>query len=128
MAKKSALFFGFVLVIIGLLGIFSTSIVGANGYFMTNTAHDIVHLALGILLVWAGVGAANKSGMMLKLVGLIAVIIAILGLWMGSPILGLFASNSHSDWLHLVVGILLIILGMHGEKHMMAAPMSQPMM
>jgi hypothetical protein len=57
MAKKLAMVFGVVFVLIGLLGFFNNPVVGL---FAVNAVHNIVHILLGIILIWGSKGDAAK--------------------------------------------------------------------
>lgn len=116
MAKKLALVIGIILLLVGAAGLFPNSFVGIGSTFEANFAHNLIHLVLGLILVWVAEKATSKSAMTLKVIGVIAVIIALLGFFMGSPILGFITSNAASDWLHLVVGLLAIIAGVSSKR------------
>ena len=125
MAKTSALVFGIILVLLGLLGFVSNPLSSANGLFVVNAAHNIVYLLLGIILLIASRSGQASSAMWLKIVGAVAVILAILGFLLapnGPMLLGIFAVNMADHWLHLVVGVVVFFLGMRGNS-----ASSQPM-
>lgn len=122
MARKTAKFFGVVLIILGIVGFFWDPILGI---FEVDAAHNMVHVLLGALLLnYAKKGNASKG---LKLVALIAFVVAILGfLAKDGMILGVIETNGASDWLHLVVAVILFALS-KGKKQMMQNTMSSGM-
>jgi Domain of unknown function (DUF4383) len=125
MAKKFAMIFGWIFVVIGVLGFISNPIVGSapGAIFVTDTAHNLVHLISGIVFLWVVYGAAEKAGMTLKVFGVIYLIVAILGFLSGSGmILGLITTSSADNWLHLVFGLLFLWGGM-SKSGMVATPM-----
>ncbi len=79
---------------------------------MTNTVHNIVHLLLGaILLVMAYQGNA-QAALGMKIVGVVYLLVAVLGFVAASPLLGLVVVNTADNWLHVVLGAVLLGLGL----------------
>ncbi len=117
-AKKIGMVFGIVLVILGLIGfVGGFGIVGANGFFMTDMTHDIIHLVIGLVLLFGAMKSPSSMPMLLKVIGVVVVLVAILGLISSEDlILGFIVSNAAADWLHLVVGIVLLGAGFMGGK------------
>ena len=122
MAKKLALVFGIVFVIVGILGFIPNPIVGMTGFFLTDAVHNIVHLLVGIILLVISLKAAAKSAVALKVFGIIYLVLAIIGFFSGSTILGLVAINGADNWLHLVLGIVIVAAGFMA-KDSSSAPM-----
>lgn len=117
MAKTAALVFGIIFVLVGLLGFVSNPLVGANGLFMTNGLHNVVHLLFGIILLVAMRGGQAQSALWLKILGVVYLILAVLGLVLGGPMLfGLVDINGADNWLHLVLGVVLLLAGMRGNS------------
>jgi len=124
MAKKSALVLGIIFILVGILGFVpGNGIVGEGALFEAGTVHNIVHLILGIILVWVASKASQASATALIWVGIIYLIVAALGFAWGS-VLGIFEVNGADNWLHLVLGIVLLALGLAGRKASAPAPMS----
>ena len=61
MAKKLAIMFGVVFVLVGVLGMISTPIAGPMGLFQTNSLHDYVHLLIGIVLLVVAFAASDGT-------------------------------------------------------------------
>src|SRR3989344_385759 len=108
MAKKLAIVFGAVFVLVGVLGFISNPIVGVGGLFLTNTTHDLVHIVFGLILLAAGLFAPQQSGLWLKVLGVVYLVVALLGFLMPSPLLGLIEVNSADNWLHVLLGVALL--------------------
>ncbi|MES2216690.1 MAG: DUF4383 domain-containing protein [Patescibacteria group bacterium] len=125
MAKKSALVFGIIFLIVGILGFIPNGIVGMGATFEAGTLHNVIHLIFGLVLVWVAVKSAHKAATTLKVVGIIYLILAIIGFIQDSTILGIVAVNSADNWLHLVLGIVIAALGFASKKEM-AMPSSIP--
>ena len=108
-AKTAAIVLGAVLVIVGILGFVPNPLVSPTGLFVVNTAHNIVHLASGILLL-AGAYTALGASLALKIVGVVYGAVAVIGLISGgNMVLGMIAMNAADHWLH--VALAAIILG-----------------
>jgi len=130
MAKKLAILFGVVFVLVGVLGFIPNPIVGASGIFETNTMHDLVHLALGIVLLGVGMLAEKKSALALKAVGIIYLLVALLGFLIapdGGSLAGLITLNMADHILHVVLGVVLLGAGFLVKDKAMPAPMAAAM-
>jgi hypothetical protein len=125
MSKTLAYVFGGVFILVGLLGFVGNPIVGQNGFFMTDTVHNIVHILLGVVLL---VGA-NNAPMTLKIVEVVYLLVAILGFVMGAgKLLGLVMVNGADNWLHLVLAVVLFAASMAGGTSGNSMPaLKQPM-
>ncbi len=129
MAKKLAIVFGIIFVLVGALGfIGGLGIVGASGVFETNTLHDIVHLLTGVVLLVVAFMSPGASALWLKIIGVVYLVVAILGFLLvpsGGSLLGLIDTNLSDHILHIVLGVVLFLAGMYaGKGESMAAPMS----
>ncbi len=114
MAKKLAVVFGVIFVLVGVLGFVPNPIVGASGLFMTNTLHDLVHLGIGIILLVVAISAPAKSALWLKIFGVVYLLLVVLGFLLipsGGALLGLVTMNTADHFLHLVLGIVLLAAG-----------------
>jgi hypothetical protein len=132
MAKTLAIVFGIVFVLVAVLGFMNTGLVGEMGMFQTDTLHDLVHLIFGLILLVVAFTAPMKSAMWLKVLGIIYLVLAILGfltIYNGGMLLGLVTMNTADHWLHLVLGVVLILAGMMGRSSSTPSmPMSSPSM
>lgn len=121
MAKTLAIVFGIVFVLVGLLGFVPNPIVGANGIFVTNTLHDLVHLLFGIILLLVAFMAPMKSALWLKILGIVYLLLAVIGFVLvpsGGPLLGLVDTNMADHWLHVVLGVVLLAAGFAPNQDM----------
>lgn len=119
MAKTFALIFGVIFVLVGILGFIPNPLVGMNGIFDTNTAHDVVHLLLGIVLLVVAFWAPTQSALWLKILGVVYLLVALLGFFSGSPLLGFIEANSADNWLHVVLAVVLFLAGWFAKDDMM---------
>ena len=120
MAKKSAITLGGIFLLVGILGFFNNPIAGPEGYFITNLSHDIIHLITGLVLLFIGLKNQN-SNLALKTFGLVYLAVAVLGLLItqetgSGHLLGFIHVNGADNWLHLILGIVIFLLGARGEN------------
>lgn len=127
MAKKLAVVFGIIFVIVGILGFIPNSIVSnsPDALFRVDVLHNIVHLLVGIVLLIAA-KSQSASMMWLKVWGIVYLVLFIDGLvqvhMTGDKLLGIVTANPADSYLHLVLGIVLLAAGF------MAKGSSSPMM
>jgi hypothetical protein len=115
MAKKWAMVFGWIFILVGVLGFISNPVVGINGFFHADSMHNIIHIILGGILLWAAYAAPEKARAVMKGEGILYLILAILGFVLVSgtgTLLGLAEINGADNWLHLVLGIALLAASM----------------
>lgn len=110
-AKTAAIVIGVVFLAVGILGFFPNPLISPTGLFAVNTAHNIVHLASGLVLLagaYTGLGAA----LALKIVGVVYAIVAVLGLVSGgNMLLGVIAMNPADHWLHVALAVVILAAG-----------------
>jgi hypothetical protein len=117
MAKKLAVIFGIIFVIIGLLGFLpGNGIFGhQDAFFLTDGIHDIIHILIGIVLLVAS-RSQNISTMWLNIFGVFFLLLFLHGLFTPNQLLGFITQNAHDTWLHLALGIILLVAGFIGGK------------
>jgi hypothetical protein len=122
MAKTWAMVFGWIFLVIGVLGFIHNPLVGNGAMFHTDMMHNIIHLIFGAILLWAAYSAPMKARAAMKWIGIIYLVLAILGFVLVSgtgSLLGLAEVNGADNWLHLVFGAVLLWAGMKkGEMAM----------
>lgn len=112
MAKKLALTFGIVFLLVGIIGLLGgLGIVGPTGIFITDSIHDWVHLLSGLVFVIVALAAPAKSSVTMTVFGVIYLLVAILGFFM-SPVLGFLVVNGADNILHLVLGLVILGAGL----------------
>jgi hypothetical protein len=125
MAKTLAMIFGVVFVLVGLLGFVNNPILGL---FAVDALHNIVHIILGIVLI-AGARNMNPKAAVssMKTVGIIYIVLAVLGFILvpvSGKLLGLVTMNGADNWLHVVLGVALLIAAMAAKPSMKSSSMS----
>lgn len=127
MAKRLAMVYGAMFVLVALLGFVPNPIIGRDGLFMTNAAHDLVHLLLGAMLLVAATRTEGASVTTMLVVGAIYGLLALLGFaQIGTEghtnLLGVAHINGADNWLHLTLAVLLIgsALALRWSHHTLA--------
>lgn len=110
-AKNAAIVFGVVFLLVGILGFVPNPIVGADGLFVTNPLHNIIHLVSGIALL-AGAYTSLGSSLMLKIVGVVYGLVAVCGFFMvmDGAMFGV-AVNEADKWLHVALAAAILAAG-----------------
>jgi hypothetical protein len=131
MAKTLLWVFGVVFLLVGVLGFVPNPIAGPTGIFETNTVHDVVHLAFGVVFILVAVMAADSASMTLIVGGAVYLLVAVLGFVMvpqGGELLGLVHTNTADHWLHVLLAVVLIGAGyLSKEGSSMSAPTQSTM-
>jgi hypothetical protein len=110
-AKTAAVVLGIVFLAVGILGFFPNPLLSPTGLFVVNTAHNLVHLISGAVLL-AGAYTTLGAALALKIVGAVYALVAVLGLVMGGPmLLGLMAMNTADHWLHVALALVILAAG-----------------
>lgn len=125
MEKTLARVFGVIIALIGVVGLFSNSLIGTSGYFQANVGLDIVNFVLGVVLLFASAKEA-QAALWLKIVGVVYFILAIFGFaLMGasgvSNVFGFMQFNMADNWLYGILGLIVFIAGFARNSTMMVA-------
>lgn len=115
--------FGAVYVLLGAIGFAVTkgvAFAATEGkdliFFQVNPLHNIVHLAVGALLIGGAVAGAIASRRVNTLVGAVYIALGALGLFIAETSLNIFAFNAADHALHFTTGILAIAVGAAGAR------------
>ncbi len=122
MTKTLSKIFGTILLLVGIIGLFSNAFIGAHGYFMANVGLDIVNILLGIVLFAVSADEAS-SALWLKIVGAVYALLAVIGFAIMTPagtanVLGFMSFNSADSWLYIILGIVMFASGFTEERSM----------
>jgi len=115
MIKTAALLFGIVFLLIGILG-FVPAVTPDNGMllgvFHVNIAHNIIHLASGVVFLLCGMAGAGPSRTFFQIFGIIYAVVAVLGFYYGdNALLGIISNNTADTWLHVVLAVVMLFFG-----------------
>jgi len=122
--KRIAVIFGIVFVIVGVLGWVSAVNPGGKllGIFDVNAAHNVVHLATGVLAIIVGAMGEKASRVFFQAFGVIYGLVAVLGFFYGdAPLLGIVANNAADSVLHVVIAVVALYLGFGMKSEVPAA-------
>ncbi|MFL6513996.1 MAG: DUF4383 domain-containing protein [Chthoniobacterales bacterium] len=120
MVKTAAILFGVVFLVVGILGFVPAAtppMAGGEGgmllgLFHVNTAHNIIHLASGVVFLLCGMAGAGPSRVFFKIFGVVYALVAVLGFMKGNGmLLGMVANNMADVWLHVVLAVSMLFLG-----------------
>src|SRR5215470_5648842 len=112
--KRIAMIFGVIFVIVGVLGWVPAFNPDGKllGLFDVNPAHNLVHLATGIVGIIAGVSSDRASKTFFQVFGVIYAVVAVMGFFVGNaPLLGIVSNNSADAVLHVVIAVVALYLG-----------------
>jgi hypothetical protein len=110
-AKTAALVIGVVFILVGILGFVPNPLVSPTGIFVTNTAHNLVHIVSGIVIL-AGAYSAFGAALTLKVFGVVYALVAVIGFFTtGNMLLGFIQVNHADHWLHVVLAIVILAAG-----------------
>lgn len=106
--RSAALGLGLLFLLVGALGFVPNPVVSPDGLFAVNAAHNLLHLASGLVLI-AGALTARGAGAALQIVGWVYIAVALLGFVLGGDMLfGLVRLNAADRWLHVVLAMALV--------------------
>lgn len=112
--KTVAVVFGVIFVAVGALGWVPDVNLGGKllGLFEVKLAHNVVHLATGVIAIIAGLTSHRASRTFFQAFGVIYALVAALGFFFGDePLLGLLANNGADSALHVVIAVVALYLG-----------------
>lgn len=120
MKKALIRFFGVILLLLGIVGFFSNSIIGPTGYFYATAGMSVVNLLAGIILL-AVSGEEARAGLWLKIAGVVYFIVAVIGFAITAAggvgnVLGFMGVNMAANWLYAIAGILMFGSGFVENK------------
>ena len=113
--KTAALVIGTIFIVVGLLGFVPNPLVSPTGLFAVNTAHNLVHLLTGVVIL-AGAYSAFGARNTLLVFGAVYAVVAIAGFIPalttgGNMLLGFIHVNAAVKWLHVLLAIVILAAG-----------------
>jgi hypothetical protein len=111
--KTFALVLGIVLLLVGIWGFFTDSILGIFG---VNATQSVLHVIAGIFGVYVGTKGAGEGYN--SSIGWIGVVLAVLGFVPGASdlLMSLLNVNMATTYLHLVIGVVSLGVYYTAEK------------
>lgn len=114
MVRIAAYVLGILLILFGILGFLPMTAPKQMllGVFHVNAAHNLVHIATGIVALTVSSVSAYASRLFFRVLGVGYVVISVLGVFSDEkPIFGVLASNMPNVALHTAVAIAALFLG-----------------
>ncbi len=116
MAKMYCQWFGIILIVLGVIGFFTHSLLGVS----VDGLHNWIHLLSGVILAYLGfTGTSVKLGA--QVFGVVYTLVAVLGFIQGNTVLGLINTSGLYNIIHLVVGVLALYAGFGKSAEMAKA-------
>jgi hypothetical protein len=115
MLKFLAIFFGLLMVAVGILGFLPDYAPGGKlfGIFSVNPMHNVIHVVTGIAALVCGLASSMASKVFFILFGLIYAAVAVLGFIQGEGNLyGMIAINQADNWLHTGIALASLYFGL----------------
>ena len=121
-AQLAGYAFGALYLLVGIVGFAVTSGVGfvardgelLFGLFEINPLHNVVHLLVGVALLWGATRGVNTARAVDTTVGVTYLLVGIVGLFMIDSAANVLAINAADNALHLVSAAVLLIAGLVG--------------
>lgn len=120
--------FGAVYLLVGLVGFAVTSGIGffsTEGakliIFEVNPLHNVIHLAIGAALLYAGLKNVQLARTVNAGVGAVYLLVGIVGLFLLTSPLNIIALNGADNVLHLASAVLLLGVGLSMDRSPAAA-------
>ena len=111
---------GIVLVLVGVLGFVSDSVLGI---FEFGVLHSAINVVAGLVLLWGGYKGGEVGRLGPKVIGIIYALMAVLGL---VPLFGLLDTNLAGAVLQVAVAAALLYAGFKMKEAEGAAPKQSP--
>lgn len=115
-AKTLTWVVGVVLTIVGIWGYLGGTPV--LGIFEVDGLHNLIHLVSGVVAILAALGGEKYCKTYLQVFGVIYAVVFLFGIFTTGKILGLVASNTADDILHLIIAVVLLYGGFGKMKAM----------
>lgn len=104
--------FGITFIAVGFLGFIVNPLVSSQGLFEVNVVHNIVHIVLGLAFIFGAIKFAGNEDKVLKFFGIGGLAVTVIGfLTPGSMMLGIIHVNQADHWLHLSLGLVVLVAG-----------------
>lgn len=112
--RLTATILGAIFLLVGLLGLFTagSSIISTEGGhvlgFEVNHLHNVVHLAIGAILLSGGLKSVPAAKNVNKIIGFTYLVVGILGLFIINTEYNFLALNAPDNWLHFISAFVLL--------------------
>jgi hypothetical protein len=115
-ADLLAKIFGFIFIAVGIAGFIPNPLVSETGVFQVNEAHNLIHIATGVLFLAAAF--MDASVWTIRAIAVLYTIVAIIGFVIpDNMLLGVVAMNMADRWLHAALAAVLLLVGFMTPAH-----------
>ena len=115
--KTIVMVLGVVVLLVGVIGYFNNPVLSL---FPVNGLHNLVHLAIGVLLIIFAMRGDAGASMIAKVMGIVFALVAILGFLAPDLMADLLAIDMADNWLHVVLAIVFLWIGFGMKPKTMA--------
>lgn len=121
LGTKFAWFWMAAFILSGILGFIPNPIVGQDSFFVTNAAHNMVHVITALAFAVVGTLGNKASTKFMLVFGVVYILVGLIGFFvtMGSGegmLLGFIHINTLDNLLHLALGTGILISGIMAIK------------
>lgn len=115
--RSASILIGVIFIAVGILGFVPNPIIGEeDAVFHADTTHNMVHIISGVLFLLVAFAAPARSGLFLKIFGVVYLLLGILGMaTIGdegmTQLLGFLHVNGNDNYLHIGLGVLILLAG-----------------
>lgn len=115
--------FGVVYIVVGLVGFLVTRNVGFTAtqgkllvVFAINPLHNLVHIAVGALLVIGATSGVQGARLVNGIVGAVYLLVGIVGIFLVNSSANIIALNHPDNILHLVTAVIALGIALRGDS------------
>lgn len=118
MQKKFSIYSGISLIVIGILGLLPNPFFGRDKLVEVGLTDNIFHALIGGIIILMALKSEILAQRALKIFGWFFLFLAVVGFLMPnkSYFFGFISSNMSGNWLHLILGVVLLALWISGKK------------
>lgn len=104
--------FGITFIAVGFLGFITNPLVSSEGLFEVNSVHNTVHIVLGFAFIFGAIRFPGNEDKVLKFFGIGGLLVTMIGfITSGNMMLGIIHVNQADHWLHLGLGVVVLVAG-----------------
>lgn len=106
------------MIVIGILGLLPNPFFGKDKLVEVDLLHNIFHAIIGVVIILMALKSEELALKALKVFGWFFVLVAVAGFLMSGEgyLFGFLSSNMPGHWLHLILGIVLLVLLIISKK------------
>ena len=114
--QRIAQILGIGFVLPGVLGFLPNPVIGPDGLFVTNTAHNLVHLVTAALFFFVSTQSAVAARRFTRIFGVVYLLVGVLGFVVlaggqEGMLLGVVHINQLDNFLHIGLGAVISLAG-----------------